>query len=71
MCLEVVLGKLTLTVWIGRQCSRLSHPVKKIAAWRWRLMNTAILTNLFKLWMGKKHDRQGPLAYMFFFPSRL
>ena len=27
-------------------------------------MNFAILTNLFRLWMGKKHDRQGPLAYI-------
>ena len=27
-------------------------------------MNTANLTNLFKIWMGKKHDRQGPLAYI-------
>ena len=27
-------------------------------------MNSAIFTNLFKLWMGKKHDRQGPLAYI-------
>lgn len=27
-------------------------------------MKSAILTNLSKFWMGKKHDRQGPLAYI-------